>query len=489
MMRPTRAADPDRLPAGKMLAWAGAGVSAGANFIVLGYLSIYATDTLALSPAVIGVLILVSSVANVAGGLVAAWIVDRSPETRWGKARPYEIAVIGIWLATWALFSTPAGLPEGGRIAWVFVTFLAINVVFDTLLRANDTLYMARAFRNRRVYTKVYTRSGIFTTLASVILSVSLPIALQWAGKDGSRWSIVMLVVAVVMALIGLTRFAFVKEEFKSVDDGQPPVKVRDLLLALRSGKWVWLLAGVSLLSTAIAGANVAAYYFRYVVGNLALQGVIAGIGILLLPLLLLIPRLMKRFALSRILLVAAGLGLIGSFFYLIAGGNLVLLVVGGLLAGAATLPISYLIGVMILDVCAFNEWKGKRRLESTMGALVGVFGRVGTGLAALVVGQVLAGSGYDGTKETQSDGALTAITALFAGVPALVFVGVLVFMSIYSRFDVKILPTVHRELDARREAVEGQGATTLADDEAAVPLTAGTGTSGDAQLPPNSRV
>ena len=46
----------ERLPFGKLVAWAGAGLSAAANFIILGYVAIYCTDTLGLSPAVVGVL-------------------------------------------------------------------------------------------------------------------------------------------------------------------------------------------------------------------------------------------------------------------------------------------------------------------------------------------------------------------------------------------------------------------------------------------------
>jgi Na+/melibiose symporter-like transporter len=484
MARKPQAADPDRLPAGKLLAWAGAGVSAGANFIILGYMSLYATDTLGIPAATVGLVILVSSLANVAGGLVSSWIVDRSPETRWGKARPYELAVIGIWLATWALFSTPASLDTAGRTVWLFVSFIAINVVFDTLLRSNDTLYMARAFANRRVYAKVYTRSGIFTTLMGITMTVTLPMALSWAGKDPERWSIAMLCFAVPLALIGMTRFFFVKEEFRSVDADEPPVKVRDLIATLRSGKWVWLLAGLTLLSSAINGANMISYYFRYIVGDLALQGAVAGASVIILPLILFFPRLMKRFAISQILIVGATMGLVGSGFYLFANGNLVLLMIGSILGGFAVLPLSYLTGVMILDVCAFNEWKGRRRLESTMGAVVGVCGRIGIGLSGLVVGQVLTAAGYDGTQRAQTASANTAIIGLFAGIPATVFLGIIILMVFYSRFDKKILPVVHSELDAKRAAAD-EKVLTLDEEEARVPLTASAGIPDQQSFPP----
>ncbi len=483
--RAERATDPDRLPAGKLMAWAGAGMSAAANFIVLGYLSIYATDTLGISAAMVGVIILVSSLANVVGGLVASWIVDRSPETKWGKARPYEFAVIGVWLATWLLFSTPAGLGDIGRVVWIFAMFLAINVLFDTLLRSNDTLYMARAFANRRVYAKVYTRAGIFTTIMGIIMTVGLPVALSWADKDPARWSIVMGAVAIPLAALGMTRFLFVREEYQTADTGAPPVKVRDLLATLGAGKWIWLIAGLFFLNSAINGANMISYYFRYIVGDLALQGIVAGAGVLILPLILLFPKLMKRFGISQIIIVGCSLGLIGTGFYFFANGSIPLLMIGGILGGLASLPLSYLGGVMILDVCAFNEWKGKRRLESTMGAVTGVMGRIGIGIAGLVVGLLLSASGYDGTTDVQTDAANNAIVGLFAGVPAFVFLGIIVLMFFYLHFDLKILPQVNADLDARR-AQASADAMTREEEDAAVPLTAAAAIPGEQANPPH---
>lgn len=130
MVTPLTALVPtERLPLWRLAAWAGAGLAAAANF----------------------------NLCNAFFGLGAAPLVDRSPETRFGKARPCEFADLGIGLATWLLFSTPSPLSEAGPIAWVFATFISIQAVFDTRLRANDNLYMARAFHCRRVFAKVTT--------------------------------------------------------------------------------------------------------------------------------------------------------------------------------------------------------------------------------------------------------------------------------------------------------------------------------------------
>lgn len=444
----------ERLPFGKLVAWAGAGLSAAANFIVLGYLAIYCTDTLGLPAATVGVLILVSNLANALFTFVAAYVVDRSPETRLGKARPYEFAVIGVWLATWLLFSTPEGLGEAGRTIWVFVTFISINAVFDTLLRANDALYLARAFAGRRVYAKVTTRSGIVTSLGAVALTVVLPLLLSAAGRSPSGWSTSILIVAVPLTVIGMLRFLFVKERFSTADTGAEPVKVRDIWTAFRGNRWILPIALLQMCAAAVTGSNVAAYYFRYIVGDIGLQSIPAAFGIVLLPSILLIPWLMKRFSVSQIVMVGSLFGIAGSVVWAFAWGSLPLVIVGTALTGLALLPVSYLIMVLVLDLCTFNESLGNRRLESTFGAVIGTFQKIGAGLAGLLVGAVLSATGYDGTAQEQSPAALNAINALYGWLPAALFTMIFILMSLYLRFERSILPEAQEKVAARRAAL-----------------------------------
>lgn len=237
--------------------------------------------------------------------------------------------------------------------------------------------------------------------------------------------------------------------------------------------KWIFLLAGVQIATSAVTGANVAAYYFRYVVGNLGLMGIMAALGIIVLPAILVLPKLMKRWAISQIVMAGAVMGIIGSAMFAFAGGNLVILSIGGIFNGLAILPISYLMTVMVLDLASYNEWKGQRRLESTLGTIVGVAGKLGMGLAGLITGQVLAASGYDGSKAAQAPSAVSAIVGLYSLFPAALFAIVFVLMTIYARFDRKILPQVHVELDALHASrAAGEAGATEQDAPTSTPVT-----------------
>ena len=468
--RATRLADPDHVSGGKIFMWAGAGLSAAVNFIILGWLMLYGTDTLGLSPAAIGAVIAGSQLFNAVGGLVAAYIVDRSPETKWGKARQWELAVPLIWLATLALFATPTGFDNTGRLVWVATMFILINAVLDPLLRANDMLYMARAFPTRRTYAKVQTRAGFIQLLVIMPITIALPMLLSRAGKDPASWALTIGVISVVMGVLGMTRFIGVKEVYRSVDDSEPPVKVSDMVHALKQNPWIWAYALLPLLAAVLTSSAAASYYFRYIVGDLGLQGVIAAVGIVIVPLMLLLPWMMKRFSVSQIVMGAAVFGVIGNVIASFAWGNMTVIIAGALIGAIAPLPVSYLGAVFILDLCTYNEWKGNRRLESTIGAFTGIFNKLGLAVSAGVIGGVLQIAGYDGTAATQSPGTLTAINGLAYWLPAAGWVLVALLMWFYGRFDRGILPHIQDEVDARRVELGLRAAAA----DAAVPDAAG---------------
>jgi probable glucitol transport protein GutA len=190
-------------------------------------------------------------------------------------------------------------------------------------------------------------------------------------------------------------------------------VQVRDILTALKGNRWIFALAALQLVAAAINGTGAGAYYFRYIVGDLGLQSIVFSAGILVLPSILLLPVLMKRVAISQTVMTGAVCGLIGSVINGFAGANVSILVVGELFTGLAFLPVSYLIAVLILDLCSYNEWQGNRRLESTISAIVGIFVKIGAGLAAAFVGMALTLSGHDGSADTQPPAAEATIIAL----------------------------------------------------------------------------
>ena len=81
--------DPKKVGFGKIVAWNSRAISQGIGLMVLGYLTLYCTDTLHLEPALVGTLLVVSRLLDGVTDVVAGFLVDRT-DTKWGRGRPYE---------------------------------------------------------------------------------------------------------------------------------------------------------------------------------------------------------------------------------------------------------------------------------------------------------------------------------------------------------------------------------------------------------------
>lgn len=86
------------------------------NFIVVSFVSIYATDALGMPAALVGTLLAASTFVDAITDLFAGYLVDKT-NTRWGKGRPYEWAILAEWFLTFLMFTTPSAASLGVKAA------------------------------------------------------------------------------------------------------------------------------------------------------------------------------------------------------------------------------------------------------------------------------------------------------------------------------------------------------------------------------------
>lgn len=455
--RQEKRADPTRVGFWRVIAWSSSHASQAANVLVVGYFVLYCTDTLGLNPAIVGALFLASKVVDAVGTLLSGWLVDISPETRWGKARPYDLAIIGVWVFTAIMFSTPASLNDTGKYVWVFASFTMVSAIFTPLFLANQPLFMARAFGNREAITKVSSTSGLVVALAGVLTGITFPIFVQQVGKSPEGWTTLVLLYSIPMLLFGLVRFLTVREGH-STEEGLPRVRFSDIRTVLSSNPYLWGVGLIQLIAAVVTSLGALSYYYRYIVGNIALQGLLGALALVLLPLFVVMPKLIRRFSVSKLIAVAGLLGVIGFTMYSFAGANIVLLIIAAVFTGASNLPVSFLLPILVIDNATYNEWKGNRRLESVGGAVQAFALAVGGGLAGGATGILLGAFGYDGTKAVQSAAATTGIVVVNSWLPAALSVIIIVVALFYDRFE-RQLPVITREIDIQRIA---RGATPM---------------------------
>lgn len=368
---------------------------------------------------------------------------------------------MGMWICTVLMFSTSTGASQGVKIAWVFFMYTFIYGVFNTLRGAGSTAYLIRAFDNdRSLVGKVGSFGGIVTTMGSSIISITFPMAMGRIATSAAGWRSLIMLYSIPLCVLALGRFVFVKEN-PSIDAGQQHAKVtlKDFWDVFTKNKYVWFYAGMIVIFNAIQNMSVQVHYFTYIVGNTDALGILSIMSIMLLPLMLFMPLLLKRFSVSRIIFFGSIISIAGYAMNFFAGGNVTMLLVAGALTAGLTLPISYLTAVLLMDLFNYNEYKGLARLEGTTNQLAhGVSSQIGQGVGGFFLGVFLDIGCYitaeDGVTVVQPDSAINMIRAMYSIIPIILIVILIVCVYFLGKLD-KEMPQIEAVLQERRGSAE----------------------------------
>lgn len=439
---------------GRMMAWQLREVSSGIALMAIGYITLYCTDTLGIEPALVGTLLMASKFLDGFTDIIAGFIVDRT-NTRLGKGRPYELCIIGLWVCTWLMFTASPAWSTVIKCVWIFCAYALVNSVFFTLLTANKNVYMVRAFKYNEQYVALNTYGGVISMLAVVVFNVVMPGLVEKFAGSASQWSRLMLFLAIPMIIIGLMRFIFIPEKYdvdaKNGLGEVEKVNFGDVKTVLTRNPYIYIVALVFLVSNFVINMGVGQYYFRYIVGDLSMMGLISAIQVLGVPVVIVFPALIKRFSIKAVIVAGCVCNILGYTLNFFAGPNMAMLGVAAVLYGIGGVPISMLGNLLIVECADFNEWKGMKRLEGTLGSITGFATKIGSSLGVFVLGVMLSAAGYISSDAVvaQPGSAITMIRVLNSIIPAALWILVLASLALY-KLD-KLAPQIRAQIDARK--------------------------------------
>jgi GPH family glycoside/pentoside/hexuronide:cation symporter len=452
---PGGAADPQtalatdtKLPPFFSTRYATRGIAMGVNIVVLAQLTFYATDIVGLPAALVGGLFLAAKIIDAIADLPIGFLIDRT-KTRWGKARPYELFVIPMWLLTVAAFSVPE-MSQFWQATYLFVMFVLITSVCQTFLMTSEAVYLKRSLRGEVKYAKVLSRQGVIIVFFSAGAAILLPQLMATWGTEPGGYTRIALLYAIPLTIIGLVRFFTVKELPEDETDHvtEERLGVAATLRALLANRYVVILAGILLLSSVVSsiGAATGTYFFKYILGDLGLAS-FAGIATAIIPLvLLLFPLAVRTIGAMNFVRIALVIAMAGYGMVAIAPTSVPVVLVGVTLQiFSATVVI--LAAFFLIQTMTYGEWKTGQRIDALTNSIQGFASQVGQGLAIAAVGIVMGAAGYNGLADVQSPAVNSTIIALYALVP-LVLSGVMFGLTFLYKLD-KHFPAIQADLAA----------------------------------------
>ncbi len=440
---PATTAENERLPRWLKWVWSGRGIAFSLNFLLMAQVTYYCTDMLGMPAAVVGVLLLVSKIFDAFTDVMAGYLIDHT-QTKWGKARPYDIFMPLTWICTVLLFSTP-NFGMTGKCIYVFLLYTLTNSVCCTLASCGDGIYLKRAIRSENNKVSLTSFQGALLMLFSIAVSIVMPQLIATIGVEKSGWTLIALIYAVPMAIIGSLRMLTVKEVITDDDNSEeeaPKTAFKDAVRALGKNKLIFLLAILVVVYQMISTANGLTYYFKWIFGDIGLASLL-GMASLVIPIVLIfVPALTRKIGTSKLLVVGMIVNLIGCVLRMVFPYNIAVLMLAQAMTLIGVLPISSLLSIYTLECMDYGHKISGVNIDGVTNALTSFAMKVGSALGSAVMGFMMSASGYisDPAATAQPESAIGMIRFLFATMPVIFGIITLLIGWLYSKTKSKVL-------------------------------------------------
>ncbi len=383
--------------------------------VISSYLLIFYTNIVGLDPAACATLFLIARILDGLNDPLVGFVIDHLPRSKHGKFRP-ALAIGSILCAlNFLLLWFGPLMATSGKLVIAYISYLLIGVLFPVMdISLNSLLpVMTDNMQERNTLSSL---KGFTYMLGSVVLGMAAPIIL---GNTSNRNGYVSLIwcsfaVILIFSLIGAVG---VKEHIEIKQEKTESYKFKDLLRIL-SIRPVWSTFICRLLFTvgSLLLNAVNAYFYTYVLGNLALLSVVSMVQLAgVLPATLMINFFVKRMGKKNLYILGLFLNGVVPILRLINVTNVPLLVLGTLIGGFGSglcMGLSY---AMQADITDTVELETGYRAEAAISSLSSFVAKCAMGIGGAIPGYLLAATGFDAASQVQNDG--VRITIIVCGI------------------------------------------------------------------------
>ena len=415
------------------------------------FLMIFYTDVFGISAAAAAGMMFTVKIINAFTDPMIGAIADRT-NSRFGKFRPYLLWIALPLAGAGVLTYTTPDLTENGKIAWAYGTYLFMMVCYTCINIPYNALSGVMS-NDPQERSTINGLRFIFAFTGSTLVTYFTPDLVKYLGQGDERlgWQLTMAVWGVAASIIFVLTFLNTRERIQPIAEEQNAV-MQDIKDLTQNKPWVILffLALIIMITITLRSSS-AAYYFKYVVGQpdllktfIPAYMIAAAIGAALTPVM---TKFLDKKTLMIILMSATAI--LSSAFFFVPKDQIQLMYALQIAIGFVLGPKSPLAFSMYADTADYNEWRTGRRATAMTFAAATFSQKLGTALAAAVIGSVFTALGYV-ANTAQSTASQTGIVMLMSFIPAAFALAAVVIMFFYN-LDNKALIKIQTDLAARK--------------------------------------
>lgn len=411
----------------------------------------YCTDTVGISVAAIGTMMLLARILDGATDLMMGAVVDRT-KSKYGKARPWVL-----WTAPFmalgliAMFAVPKSMyGKGSALVYAYISYIFLNCLVYT---ANNLPYNALLSRmTLNVQDRASTASmrfvmTQFTTLAINAVTANLVGSIGWTGCA--------VIFAVVEFIMLAWCFFGCKEHIGEDESGTVAVEsvpFNKALPALLRNQYFYMQAMLFLvLYIGVVAAGASTYYYAStVLGKITIiTSLTAAQTIPAIIANFANPSIVAKIGKRKVMMGGTVLMMLGSVVIGLADTNVPMALTGVALKGFGMGPIMSGVFALTADVVDYGEWKTGIRSEGLVNSCTSFGMKVGIGLGSAVMSMILAMGGYDGTAAVQTESAVASVKFAY-GYLGVVISAVCLVLILLLNID-KNIKQIQQDLQAKR--------------------------------------
>ncbi len=397
--------------------------------IIGGFIAAYLTDSVGLTAASVGTMMLLMRFADIVTDFFMGAIVERT-KTRWGKARPWLlISAIIIFVALILEFSTPGNLSMTGKLVYAYITYFFINCIGFTSFMIPHTALLSIITFNGIERQKIAAMEQIINQVFGMAVSIFwVPLTVGIGFRNTACVYAVLSAAFILVGFFGTRENIY--EGKKDTHTEQQNESFQSSLKVVIRNKYFWIEMGIFglLLFHNMAQGAVGYYFSNSVLNNANLVGLFSVAG--MLPALLMnmiVAKLVAKFGKQKVLIFGAIVITVTSILMGLNYMNIPMLVVLTVIKGFFMGSMFSCAFALTGDVVDYGEWKLGVRSEGVTIAGFSLGQKIGMGLGPAVATWILAAGGYDGLAMVQTVSAKSAI--IFSYTWLLAIVGFLLFI------------------------------------------------------------